>query len=349
MILFLHVPGFYAAVEQADHPELRGKAVLVGGDPRKRGLVTSASLEAAVRGVTEGMRMSEGVERCPDAEIRPTRLRRYREVGSALRALAWRYSDRVEPDGLAAVYLEVPSDATPLNLAAEFCVCVRGELGLPAVAGIGPTRFVAHSAAQNCGESGMRLVNPDEVQSFLAELPATQIWGLGPASALRLAEQGVQSIGDVQARSIEELEGIVGRPAAGFHRLALGQDDERIRARPRPKSISQEETLTEPTADLSTLGERIADLAARIALVLEREERAARTIGLGLELVDEQQLTRSQTEERPVTTQAEIRDAVYALLARARAGPRLVRRIRVQVTNLCPREQAREPRQLSLF
>jgi DNA polymerase-4 len=349
MILFLFVPGFYASVEQADHPQLRGRPILVGGDPHKRGTVTSASVEAASKGVTEGMRMAEGLELCPEAQVRPTRLRRYREVASALRALAWSHTDRVEPDGLSAVYFEVPDEQPGLTVAAELCVRVRADLGLPVGAGIGPTRFVAYAAAQHCGPSGIRRVEREEAHAFLAGLPVTLIWGLGPATAERLAERGIRLIGELQALSLEELEGIVGRPAPSFQRLALGKDDDRIRARPRPKSISQEETLAEPTSDLGTLGERLGELSARIAQVLEREGRAARTVGVGLELIDEQQLTRSQTEGRPLATAAEIRDAVYALLGRARPGSHPVRRIRVQVTNLCPRGQAREPRQLSLF
>jgi DNA polymerase-4 len=349
MILFLFVPGFYASVEQSDHPELRGRPVLIGGDPRKRGTVNSVSVEAATTGVVEGMRMAEALELCPEAQVRPTRLRRYREVATAVRALARAQTDRVEPDGLGAVYLEIPQESVPLTLGAELCVRVRGELGLPAVAGVGPTRFVAYVAARHSGPGGIRVVNADEVHAFLAQLPLTEIWGLGPASASRLAEHGCHCVGDLQRRSNEELEQIVGRPAGAFLRLALGQDEEHIRARPRPKSVSQEETLAEPTADLTTLGDRLSELSRRIALVLERESRAARTVSLGLGFVDDRQVTRSQTDERPLSNPTELRDAAYALLGRTRPGPRLVRRIRLQVTNLCPREQPGQPRQLPLF
>jgi DNA polymerase-4 len=349
MILFLFVPGFYASVEQADHPELRGRPVLVGGDPRKRGTVNSASPEAQARGVVEGVPTAEALDRCPEAEVRPTRLRRYREVGGALRAIAWSQTDRVEPDGLDGVYLEVPPGDSPVTLAAELCVRVRGELGLPAVAGVGTTRFVAHVAARHCNEGGIRVIEPEQTRAFLAELPVTEIWGLGPESARRLAEHGIERIGNLQERSLAELDGIVGRIASTFRPLALGEDDNRIRARPRPKSLSQEETLPEATADLATLSERVSELAARIAQVLERESRAARTLTVGLEFADAQQLTRTQTEARPVSRHAELRDAALALLARARSEGRLVRRLRLQVSNFARREPDGAPRQLDLF
>ena len=349
MILFVFVPGFYASVEQADHPELRGRPVLVGGDPRKRGTVTSASQEARASGVVEGEPMSDALDRCPDAEARLTRLRRYREVATAVRAVVHSRSERIEPDGLTGVYLEVPMGIDAVSLAAELCVRVRGEVGIPAVAGGGPTRFVANMAAQHCGPGGIRIVEAEDVRRFLGELPLTAIWGLGPASAERLERNGIRSIGDLQTRPLEELEAAVGRMAGGFHRLALGRDEDRIRARPRPKSISQEETLASPTTDLGVLTERLIELAGRVAGVLEREGRAARTVSLGMAYVDDQQVTRSQTEERPVSTQAELRDVSYALLGRARPGSRAVRRLRLQVSNLCAREGARAPQQLRLL
>jgi DNA polymerase-4 len=349
MILFLHIPGFYASVEQSDHPELRGKRTLVGGDPRKRGLVTSASAEARAAGVREGMPMADALGLCPGAEVRPTRLRRYREVATAVRTLCWGRTDRVEPAGLEGVYLEVPDGSDPLALAAELCLRVRSEQGLPAVAGLGPTRFVAYAAARHCGEEAIRMVDPETARSFLADLPLSELWGLGPASAARLAEHGLQRIGDLQRRSPEELETIVGRQASTFHRLAMARDDDRIRVQPRSKSISQEETLREPTGDLATLRERLSDLAARVGAVLEREGRGARTVTLGVRFLDDQELTRGQTETQMLVSQPEILEAALALLGRAHAGGRLIRRLRLQVSNLSPRGPTGAPRQLSLF
>lgn len=349
MILFLLIPGFYASVEQADQPALRGRPTLVGGSPRKRGVVTSASPEAVAKGVTEGMNMAEALERCPEAAIRPTRLRRYREIAAAVRSACWAHTDRVEPAGLEGVYLEIPEGVDPVGLAAELCLRVRAEHGLAAVAGIGPTRFVASAAARHCGEGGIRCVGPGEVVGFLGDLPLTEIWGLGPASAARLAARGLRRIRDVQDRSPEELEDIIGRFGTTFHRLAMGQDDDRIRARPRPKSISQEETLPEPTGDLSTLRDLIAELAGRIATSLEREARGARTVTVGVEFVDAQQVTRGQTEPGQVATRAEIVEVAMTLMGRLRSEGRRVRRLRLQVSNLAPRERRGPPRQLSLF
>ena len=167
MIIFVHVPGFYAAVEQADHPADRGGPIIVGGDPHKGGTVTSSSPEAGEAGVHAGMELRAAQALCPEAELRPTRLRRYREVAAELRAILRTASDRIEPEGLDATYLELAALEDPVTLAARLCVQIQAEIGLRAVAGVGPTRFVAHLAGRNVGGQGIREVPPDQVLAFL--------------------------------------------------------------------------------------------------------------------------------------------------------------------------------------
>ena len=116
MIIFIYIPGFYAAVEQADNHELRGRPVVVGGDPRKRGSVTGVSAEARKRGVVEGMEAREALERCPEAAFRRTRLKRYRAVAAETRALLRATTDRIEEFGVDGTFLEVPAQTEALPL-----------------------------------------------------------------------------------------------------------------------------------------------------------------------------------------------------------------------------------------
>lgn len=349
MIIFLTVPGFYAAVEQADHPPLRGRPVIVGGDPRKRGSVTSASAEARLRGVTTGMRSDQALELCPDAALQPTRLRRYREVAGEIRALVRRMADRLEEDGLDSTYLEPPPRTEPVAFAAELCVRVQAETGIPAVAGLGPSRFIAYLAGQDPGPGGIHCVREEEALAFLAPFPTSSLWGLGPSTAEKLSAHGIHRVGDLQERSLAELEALVGRNAAPFQRLASGVEQSPLRPSPRAKSLSQEVTLAEPTGDLRLLGDRILELATRLEALLERERRVARTVSLSLRYVDDTGVTRSQTPREPIRAQGEIRDAALELLSRTHAGPRLVRRLRLQVANLSVGPRSEDPRQLRLF
>jgi DNA polymerase-4 len=349
MIVYIHVPGFYAAVEQADNPSLRGHPVIVGGDPKKRGTVTSASIEAQRAGVQPGMSVRDALERCPDASLRPTRLQRYRDVSQHMRSLLWGASGRLEADGLDGAYLEASAQSSEIEFAAELCVRLRSELGVAAVAGIGPTRFAAYAAARHSGAAGIRCVEPGELLDFLAPLPVTDLWGLGPATGRKLAEHGIARIEDIQKRSLEELREIVGRNAATFRALACGEDRDQLRPSPRPKTLSQERTLEEPTVDLRTLDERLGELAIRLERMLERERRSARTVGLTVVYIDEHRVSRSATLADPVQSHTEIRETALDLLSRTQAGVRPVRRLRVQLSNLGSRDASEDPRQLRLF
>ncbi len=349
MIIFIHIPGFYAAIEQADSHELRGRPVVVGGDPSKRGSVTSASAEARSLGVEEGMDAREALALCPDAIFRRTRLKRYRTVAAEVRALVRATTDRIEELGVDGTFLEAPLHVEPLPLAAELCVRIQAELGLPALAGVGPSRFVAYLGARHPGPGGIRQVRSDEVLSFLGRFPLTEIWGLGPSTAKKLAASGFESIADLQTADPEKLEELAGRNAATFRTLARGEDVTFLLPRPPAKSMSQERTLPEATLDLRLLGDELLELSGQLESILARELRSARTVTLGVSYIDGTQVTRTQTLEDSVGGQREIGEAALQLLARTQAGARHVRRLRLQVSNLGPVDRDADPRQLRLF
>lgn len=349
MIIFVHVPGFYAAVESVDHPG-DGRPIIVGGDPGKGGTVTSASPDARAAGVVEGMELRAAQAQCPGADLRPTRLRRYREVAAELRAILRAVTERIEPEGLDSTYLEGPASADAVSLAAKLCVQIQAELGLRAVAGLGASRFVAHLAGRNTGGAGIREVSPDRAQAFLAEFGVTEIWGLGPATADKLVQAGVETIGDLQKMPLLELEAVVGaRNASTFLELARGEDRSSLRPAPPVKSLSRETTLEAPTGDLRSLGDAIGALATRLEEMLQRERRAARTVTLGLTFVDGERASRTQTLDGPVSQTSEIGEVGLQLLGRTQAGVRRVRRLRLQLSNLSRPETKEQPQQLRLF
>jgi len=349
MLIYVHVPGFYAAVEQADHLEHQGRAIVVGRDPGKGGSVTSASREARSAGITEGMSHAQAVQLVPELVWLPTRQQRYREVAAGIRSVLRGITERVEPAGLDGAYLEPPPGAEPLNLAAEVCVRLQAELGVAAVAGLGPSRFVAWLAARNSGPAGIRAVPAESARAFLGGFPVSEVWGLGPATAEKLAEQGITCMVDLQKRSMTELELLVGRPAGRFRALALGQELEPLRASPPVKSVSRETTLGEPTADLRALGDLISELSRPLEEMLSRERRVGRTVSLGLGYTDGERVTRTLTVPDPVARHAEIAELALRLLSRVPAGERPVRRLRLRVTNLSDAPSSTEPRQLRLF
>jgi DNA polymerase-4 len=349
MIIFLYVPGFYAAVEQADDPSLQGRPVIVGGNPRKRGSVTGVSIESRRFGVTEGSEVQEALSRCPDAVYRPTRLSRYREVSSEIVAVLRRTTDRLKSEDLGSFYLQCPEHSEPLSLAAELCVCIQAELTLQAVAGIGPTRFVAYLAARHHSFGEIRQILPDQVHAFLAEFPVTEIWGLGPATAEKLARHGITRIGDLQRLEPGELETLVDHNAPAFLALAKGEDQEPPWPIQRRRSLSHEKTLSEPCRDLNTLGMELTGLAGRLEIMLARERLVARTVTLGVDYIDGNRVTRTRTVGQPLARRNEITEIAVQLLTRTQVGVRHCRRLRLQVSRLTRAGSGPAPQQLSLF
>ncbi len=349
MLIYIHVPGFYAAVEQADQAWLRDRPVIVGGNPGKGGRVTSASREANAAGVREGMTLADATARCPEVEVRATRLPRYREVSAEIRALFQDLVERLEPAALDGMYLKPPSPSDPLELAAVLCVRLQAEFSLRAVAGVAPTKFVSQLAARRAGPGGVKQVLPAQVARFLRDLPVDEIWGLGPSTAEKLAARGITTMGELRDHPADELREIVGRQASVFRELARGEDHGQLRPSTPLKSLSSERTLDPPTSDLRLLGENLSGLAVRLEERLRRERRAACTVTLGVRFSDGDDVTRTLTRVDAMSARAELHEVALELLSRTRAGEREVRGLRLRTTKLAPLESADEPRQLRLF
>ena len=349
MIVFILVPGLYAAVEQADDPALRGRPVIVGGDPAKHGTVTGASREARARGVEEGIETRRALELCPNAILRKTRLKRYRELVAELRELLRAGSERLEELGLDGTFLELAPPGDTLARAAELCVRLQAEFGIATVAGIAPTRFAAVLAARHAGPGGIRRVEEAEVEEFLGPFPVAEIWGLGPATARKLAEHGIHSIAELRVLDAARLAELIGARANAILEYARGADRGRLAPKPRTRTLSQEQTLDLPSVDLRALAEAIEALAARLAGTLTRERRAARTVTLVVSYLDGTRASRTQRLEAPTCEIRELVDAGVALLARTHAGARAVRRLRLAVAGLERVAPGAEGRQLRLF
>jgi nucleotidyltransferase/DNA polymerase involved in DNA repair len=347
-LLYAEVPRFYAEVERARDPALAGRPVIVGGNPRKRGLVQSATREALESGVAVGMPVLDALERCRTARLLRTNMRVYREASARLRACFRQAGERVEPAGLEAAYFDAGgSDEAALRLAERLRDDVRDALHLPLRIGIAPVRFVARLAAEEAGEEGSRRVRLDELRAFLEPLPVRRLPGVGPHTLSVLAELGAATIGDLARLPRGVVEERLGNHGVALLEAARGRGDGRLRPAPRARSLSQEWTLEGSERDLVALEARVRDLAGRLAAGLARERLAARRIVLKVRYEDQETVTRSQTLTRGVASPAEIGDLARALLARTQAGERAVRLLGIGAFQLGAKP--RDDRQLDLF
>jgi len=348
-ILFAEVPSFYASVESAREPGLAGRPVIVGGDPRKRGLVQSASAKALEAGVELEMPMVEALRLCPRARAVRTNMTLYRETSRRLFACLRRAFPRLEPFGLGAAYFDVSgAGEAPEAIAAGLRKQVAEQLGLPLRVGIASGKFLARLAAEEAGASGLRRIPPGEEQAFLRPLAAIRIEGVGRKTAATLAELGAETIGDVVALGGERLEAAFGMHGQRIFALASAADDAPVRAVRHAQSLSREVTIGGGEArDRSVLVERLQDLARQLEEELVRQALSAGRVALKVRYADQGTHTRSEALGSPIARAADIQALALRLLDRTQAGSRPVRGFGLQLSRLAP--AAEMDRQLELF
>ncbi|HVP30582.1 MAG TPA: DNA polymerase IV [Myxococcota bacterium] len=348
VVLYAEVPCFYAAVERAADPALAERPVIVGGDPRRRGVVQEASFEARAAGVEPGMTVEEALQRCPRARALRTQMARYREASQVLRALLRRRIERLEPEGLGAAYLDPSGLAeTPADLARDLCSAVESALGLPLRIGIGSTKLVARLAAEEAGERGAREVPAGEEAAFLGPLSARRLPGVGPGTASKLAELGAKSVAEVEALGRDALERALGNRGLELLALARGAGPSEVRGTRAPQSLSQEETLETPERETPALRRQLGELARRLEGMLRVHGLVTRRMTLKARYVDGETVTRSQTLSHGIASAADLEAAGAELLSRTEAGRRPVRLLGLTLAQL--QRGRRDDRQLDLF
>ncbi len=347
-LLYAEVPGFYAAVERAANPGLAERPLIVGGDPRKRGIVQSASPDALQRGVEEGMLVLDALSRCPSARAVRTDMARYREASKRLRASLRTLSERLESEGLGAAVAEVTArPEASQDLAQQVRAHLQRELRLESRVGVAPVRFVAQIAAREAGASGVRVVEPAEVVSFLAPLPAQRLPGVGPNTAERLGALGLRTAGDIAGAGRDLLETNFGNHGLGIWAAAMGQGSDRIRTASHPRTVSQETTLPAGERDRAALSEVLSGLAEGLVHHLTLEGLVAKRLVLKVRFEDGEQITRTRSRDTPLAERPDVLRAAEELLDRAPIGDRGLRLLGLSATRLSPREAA--DAQLPLF
>ena len=328
---------FYASVEQRDDPALKGRPVAVGGRPEGRGVVAAASYEARQFGVRSAIPMARAIRLCPHLVIISPDFGKYKAVSQQVFAIFRRVTPLVEGLSLDEAYLDVTENAwgEPLgmNVARRIKAEITAATGLTASAGVAPNKFLAKIASAWRKPDGLTVIAPDRVEQFLLQLPVDALWGVGPVTAKRLRERGIEKIPDVRAASDELLREAVGSGAEWLRQLALGIDDREVDTGSEAKSSSSETTYPYDLTDLEQMRLELDEMAREGAAWLARKDLLARTVTIKVRYGDFTTVTRSDTRE-PTRDPDQIALRAVALLERTEAASRPVRLLGAGVYNL---------------
>jgi DNA polymerase-4 len=289
---------FYASVEQRDDPRLRGRPVIVGGHPR-RGVVLAASYEVRPFGVRSAMPMAQAVKLAPEAVVVSPRHEVYAAVSDRVFEILQSVTPVVEPLSLDEAFLDVTASLNLFGAPGEIAAALRrriaGELGLPASAGIAEVKLVAKIASDLAKPNGQLEVPPGGAAAFLAPLPASRLWGIGPKSARQLAMIGIETIGDIARQDPAYLERKLGPGGREIWAQAHGVDPRPVVPDREAKSIGAEETFDEDLLGFDALAPHVHAQALRVAHRLRQAGVRARTIQLKLKRADFTLVTRRAT------------------------------------------------------
>jgi DNA polymerase-4 len=342
-ILHVDLDAFFAAVEQRDRPELRGKPVIVGGsDPTQRGVVSAASYEARAFGVHSAMPLRTALRLCPHGVYLPVDGRKYQAASREVMAILRRFTDQVQPISIDEAFLDVTGSRALFGdgeaIARSIKEAVAGEVGLTASVGVAATKLVAKIGSDLRKPDGLVVVGPGEERAFLAPLPISRLWGVGEKTAAALREFGVATIGDLAALPPDLLERRFGKHGASLVGRAQGRDADPVATGEPAKSIGHEHTFGHDTANREVIERTLLGMADGVAWRLRSAGLRAATIHLKLRDSTFATITRQTTLEVPADLTEPIYEAALRLLRKELHGQR-IRLVGVTASNFRDREQ----------
>jgi DNA polymerase-4 len=348
-IFHIDLDAFFVSVEQALNPELKGKPVIVGGDPERRGVVASASYEARPFGIHAGMPLSKARRLCPQAIFIRANFSRYRDASNRFMEILADFSPDIEPLGFDEAYLDVTGCiepyGSPPKLARAIKDRINKELEITASIGIGTCKVVAKIASALCKPDGLLEIAPGEERAFLNPLPIARLPGVGEKTGQSLKEMGITSIGELASLPLDMITRRLGATGAVLHSYARGIDDREVEAPGEAKSISQELTFARDTLDRNFLEANLHNLCQEVCQDLRSQNKKAKCVVIKLRYADFKTITRQVTLKEASDVTRVISATAQQLLSKTLAKQeKPIRLIGVRVSSL-----AGEEKQLPMF
>jgi len=316
-IIHVDMDAFYASVAELDNPELRGKAIAVGGS-EARGVVSAASYEARKFGVKSAMSSFLAKQKCPHLIFVKSDFERYKELSVKIRAVFYEYTDLVEPLSLDEAYLDVTENKkgnpSANEIAREIRERIYTETGLRASAGISINKFIAKVASDINKPNGQKTIHPEEVLQFLEELPVNKFYGVGKVTASKMYNLGIFKGKDLKKKPLEELVKSFGKSGTHYYNIVRGIHNSAVKPNRIRKSIAAERTFSENLSSEIFMIERLDKIADELEKRMKKTDTKGKTITLKIKYSDFTQQTRSKTKTNFMQTKEEFFPVVKELL-----------------------------------
>jgi len=337
-IIHVDLDAFFASVEVLEHPEWQGKALIVGGRPEARGVVSSASYAARAHGVRSAMPVGQALRLCPHAVVVPPRHGVYSEYSRGVMDILREYTPAFEQLSIDEAFLDVTGCERlwgPVEtIARTIQRRVAEERSLPVSLGVASSKLVAKIACDSGKPNGLVVVPQGEEAAFLAPLPIERLWGVGPVTAGRLKARGVETIGDLARLSERSLEALFGDQARRLHDAARGIDPSEVQDGRARRSVSHELTYAQDVDDPQVLHKTLLWMSESVAEALREERVVAQTVRLKMRYGDFSTVLRQVTLPNATDQGQVLYDAALDLLRRYWRPPRPLRLIGLGASGL---------------
>ncbi|NMB25316.1 MAG: DNA polymerase IV [Firmicutes bacterium] len=352
VIMHVDMDSFFASVEQRDHPELKGKPVIIGGPKNsRRGVVSTCSYEARKFGVHSAMPISQAAKLCPHGVFLPGDHGKYEQVSREIHQVFDQFSPIVESISIDEAFLDMTgcehlhTDLVAMGNSVK--KAIYESVALTASVGIGPNKFIAKLASDYRKPDGLTIIAPHEVEDWLAPMAVNRIWGIGEKTAELLATWQIRTIQDLRRCSEPSLVRHFGKQGRNLYLLARGIDHRPVEPETEAKSMGKETTFTEDVTNIATLRQVLANLVAMVGVRLRRHELWARTVTIKLRYSDFTTITRSMSLPEPINSDDDIfRTADHLLQENVATAPiRLIGIYVSQLTTVAQSSLFADPRQ----
>lgn len=298
-ILHVDMDSFYAAIEQRDNPELKGKPIAVGGSDKKRGVIATASYEARKYGIRSALSTKVAKKKCPRLIIVPPRFQVYKDVSKTLREIFHRYTDLVEPLSLDEAYLDVTENKMDMKSAILIARRIKEDIfketELTASAGVSYNKFLAKVASDMNKPDGLTAILPEKAQAFMNDLPIEKFFGIGQATAKKMHRLGIKKGIDLRNFNKLDLARHFGKSGAFYYDIVRGVDSRVVNPDRVRKSYSEERTYAEDLDELKTIVANLEKMALHVSEGMKKTEIKGKTINIKVRFENFETITRSST------------------------------------------------------